>query len=48
MAAIARLIAQDVADARALGVTKTPGFFVNGRPLTVFGYEQLVALVRGT
>lgn len=43
--AIARLIQQDVADARALGVTKTPGFFVNGKPLVVFGYEQLQALV---
>lgn len=43
--AIARLIQQDVADAQALGVTKTPGFFVNGRPLAVFGYEQLRALV---
>lgn len=43
--AIARLIAQDVADARALGVTKTPGFFVNGKPLVVFGHQQLQALV---
>jgi protein-disulfide isomerase len=42
---IARLIAQDVADARALGVTKTPGFFVNGKPLVVFGWEQLRAMV---
>lgn len=42
---IARLIAQDVADARALGVTKTPGFFVNGKPLVVFGWDQLKALV---
>ena len=43
--AIAKLIQQDVADARALGVTKTPGYFVNGKPLTVFGWEQLRALV---
>jgi predicted DsbA family dithiol-disulfide isomerase len=28
--AIARLIEQDMADARTLKVTKTPGFFVNG------------------
>ena len=26
-------------------MTKTPGFFVNGRPLQDFGYEQLKALV---
>ena len=43
--AIARLIEQDMADARALGVTRTPGFFVNGKPLVVFGHEQLRALV---
>ena len=43
--AIARLIEQDMADARVLGVTKTPGFFVNGKPLVVFGREQLQALV---
>ena len=42
---IASLIAQDLADARTLGVTKTPEFFVNGRPLPEFGYEQLKKLV---
>lgn len=36
---------QDIADAAALKVTRTPGFFVNGRPLKEFGYEQLKALV---
>ena len=43
--AIAQLIEQDMADARTLNVTKTPGFFVNGKPLISFGYEQLQALV---
>ena len=42
---IASRIAQDVADARALGVTKTPGFFVNGKPLVVFGWDQLRGMV---
>ena len=42
---IAQLIAQDLADARALNVTKTPEYFVNGRPLPSFGYAQLKALV---
>jgi len=42
---IARAIAQDLGDAKALSVTKTPSFFVNGRPLTQFGYEPLKALV---
>ena len=36
---------QDMADAKALEVTRTPGFFVNGKPLIDFGYEQLKALV---
>ena len=36
---------QDMADASTLQVTKTPGFFVNGRPLKDFGHEQLKALV---
>jgi len=42
---IARNIAQDVADAKALNVTQTPEFFVNGRPLPSFGFEQLRTLV---
>ena len=42
---IARLIQQDIADAKALNVTKTPGFFVNGKPLVTFGYEPLKALI---
>ncbi|WP_326537435.1 DsbA family protein [Pseudorhodoferax sp.] len=39
------VIAMDMADAKTLNVTRTPGFFVNGKPLERFGYEQLVALV---
>jgi protein-disulfide isomerase len=42
---IARLIAQDIDDARTLNVTKTPEYFVNGRPMPSFGYEQLQKLV---
>ena len=42
---ITRLIEQDLADARALNVTKTPEFFVNGRPLPRFGYDELKKLV---
>lgn len=38
-------IEQDMADAKALNVTRTPGFFVNGKPLKDFGEEQLKALV---
>lgn len=42
---IAQLIAQDLADAQTLGVSKTPTFFVNGKPLPSFGFEQLKRLV---
>ena len=42
---IARVIQQDLADAKALNVTRTPEFFVNGRPLPSFGYAELQAMV---
>ena len=42
---IAQRVQQDIADGRRLRVTKTPGFFVNGKPLVQFGYEQLQQLV---
>lgn len=38
-------IAQNLEDARTLGVSKTPEFFVNGQPLPEFGYEPLQKLV---
>jgi protein-disulfide isomerase len=42
---IVQLIAQDLEDARTLNVTMTPEFFVNGKPLPSFGFEQLKQLV---
>ena len=42
---IAKLIKQDLADAKTLNVRKTPGFFVNGKPLQSFGYKQLQELI---
>lgn len=42
---IAGLIAQDLEDARTLNVTMTPEFFVNGKPMPSFGFEQLQTLV---
>ncbi|MCP3676215.1 MAG: thioredoxin domain-containing protein, partial [Deltaproteobacteria bacterium] len=42
---IERVIQQDLADAKTLNVRKTPEFFVNGRPLPSFGYNQLKELV---
>lgn len=43
--AIEQLMQQDVADMKALKVTGTPGFFVNGTPLHDFGEAQLKLLV---
>jgi transposase len=42
---VARLIEQDLPDAKALNVTMTPEYFVNGKGLPSFGYEQLKDLV---
>ena len=42
---ITERIRQDLADARQLDVTKTPGYFVNGKPLVQFGAAQLQSLV---
>lgn len=42
---IAQMIEQDLADAKTLNVTMTPEFFVNGKPLPSFGFEQLKTLV---
>lgn len=42
---ITAVIEQDLADAQTLGVRKTPGFFVNGKPLEPFGEGPLAALI---
>jgi len=44
-AEVARRVKQDMLDAKQLNVSKTPGFFVNGKPLVHFGYQQLQQLV---
>jgi len=44
--AIAKIIAQDMADVKTLNVQKTPGYFVNGKPLQQFGYKQLYRLIK--
>ncbi len=43
---ITQAIQQDVADGQALKIRATPEFFVNGRPMPSFGYEQLSQLVK--
>lgn len=43
--AIVKIIEQDIADAKSLNVHKTPGYFVNGKPLQDFGSQQLQQLI---
>ena len=40
-----KIVQQDLADARKLNVKATPEFFVNGKPLPTWGWEQLKSLV---
>jgi protein-disulfide isomerase len=42
---VQKVIAQDLSDANTLGVSQTPEYFVNGKPLPSFGLEQLKQLV---
>jgi protein-disulfide isomerase len=44
-AEVERRIRQDTSDGQALGVNRTPTFFVNGRPLARIGYEPLRAAI---
>jgi protein-disulfide isomerase len=42
---IQEIIAQDIADGKVLGASKTPSYYVNGRPLQQFGLNQLRELI---
>ncbi|MBF0214737.1 MAG: hypothetical protein HQM00_14440 [Magnetococcales bacterium] len=42
----AQVIQQDIEDGKRLNVRATPEFFVNGRPMPSFGYDQLSRLVK--
>ncbi|MBA3059358.1 MAG: DsbA family protein [Gammaproteobacteria bacterium] len=42
---VAAIIARDLLDAKTMNVTKTPEYFVNGKPLPSFGFDQLRSLV---
>lgn len=46
MPGIVATMNQDAADVRAVGVRRTPTFFVNGKPLQEFGAQQLYDLVK--
>jgi protein-disulfide isomerase len=42
---VANIIARDLQDAKTMNVTMTPEYFVNGKPLPQFGFEELKSLV---
>lgn len=42
----ARIVEQDMADAKAVKVMQTPTFYINGKPLSEHGFDQLRAQVR--
>ena len=42
---VAEVIQQDIRDGQTLNIRATPEFFVNGRPMPSFGFEQLSQLV---
>ena len=42
---IVQIIEQDLADAKTLKANKTPSYFVNGKPLQVFGLQNLKDLI---
>tara|TARA_R110000868_G_scaffold187715_1_gene430257 strand:+ start:1409 stop:2053 length:645 start_codon:yes stop_codon:yes gene_type:complete len=42
---VVKLIEIDSQDVKDLGVRATPSFFVNGKPLTEFGFNQLESLI---
>ncbi len=43
---LSKILEQEIQDITALKVTKTPTFFVNGKPLPSFGEDQLRLLVK--
>lgn len=43
--ALDEMIKQELADAKTLGVKKTPQYFVNGKMLQKFGHKQLLELI---
>ena len=42
---IIEIVKQDIADAKTLKANKTPAYYVNGKPLQVFGVENLIDLI---
>jgi protein-disulfide isomerase len=42
---VAAMISRDLSDAKTMNVTMTPEYFVNGKPLPQFGFDELKKLV---
>ncbi len=42
---LVKIVEQDLADAKTLKATKTPAYYVNGKPLEVFGLQNLKDLI---
>lgn len=42
----AKIVEQDLADAKALKVMQTPTFYINGKPLAQYNFEQLRSQVK--
>ena len=40
-----KMVTQDLSDAKKLGANKTPSYFVNGKPLEIFGLKPLQELI---
>jgi protein-disulfide isomerase len=43
--AVTQRVERDLSDAKAMRVTATPEYFVNGKPMPSFGEQQLRQLV---
>lgn len=41
-----KIVIQDIEDGRKLGATKTPSYYVNGKPLQQFGLQNLKDLIQ--
>jgi len=42
---LVKIVEQDLADAKTLKATKTPAYYVNGKPLQIFGLQNLKDLI---
>jgi protein-disulfide isomerase len=40
------IVRQDIEDGKKLGATKTPSYYINGKPLQQFGLQNLKDLIK--